>query len=148
MNGGRWNVKAIISPLMWTGLALTSVVANAQTAHPRVIAGFDHIAPQQVGKVLAAFCKENGCKADGNTWNLTVDNTTPVSIGSKCHPAGLNYDYYVQAWGSADKAFMNSARMQQLKAMLEAKGATVTLMNCSFEWSHGNYVCANSKPLP
>jgi hypothetical protein len=139
---------------MWTGLVLTSLVANAQTARPRVIAGFDHIAPQQVGNVLASFCRDNGCDAKflgkkyGYVWNLIVGNTRSAMVGSACRQAGFNYDYCVDAWGDEGKAFMNSARIQQLKAMLQTKGARVTLIDCSFEWSHGNYVCANSKPLP
>ena len=143
-------MKAILLPLMCVGLALTSVAANAQTAHPRVIAGFDHIAPQQVGNVLAMFCKKNGCKADSHTWNLIVGNTRPVGVGSACRQSGSNYDYCVGAWGDEGRAFMNPARTQQLKAMLEAKGAKVTLMDCSFEWGsgHGRYVCVNGKPLP
>lgn len=140
-------MKKIVLTLTWTGLALTFVMASAQTAHPRIIAGFDHIALQQVVKVLVAFCKENGCKADSHG-ELTLGNTRPVSVGSGCYLADRNYDYCVQTWGNEGTAFMNPARTQQLKAMLEAKGAKVTLMDCSFEWSgHDNYVCANSKPL-
>lgn len=150
-------MKAKLLPLMWAGLALTSAVANAQTASPRVIAGFDHIAPRQVGKVLAAFCEKNGCDAKflgkkyGYVWNLIVGNTRPVMVGSACRQAGFNYDYCVDAWGDLGEAFMNPARTRQLKAMLEAKSAKVTLMDCSFEWGSGgsgHYVCANGKPLP
>lgn len=143
-------MKAIFLPLVWAGLALASVTASAQTAHARGIMGFDHIASQQVGKVLVAFCKKNGCRANVHTWQLTVGNTTPVSVGGGCRRAGINYDFCVGVWGKEGMTFMNPARTQQLKAMLEAKGAKVTLMDCSFEVgnSFGHYVCADGKPLP
>ena len=138
-------MKSMLRASLSTGLALTFVMANAQTAHPRVIAGFDHAALPQVLDVLAAFCKENGCNANSHG-QLIIGNTTPISVGVECSLAGHNYDYCVQAWGNEGTVFMNPTRTQQLKAMLEAKGAKVILMDCHFGWGNsgpGSYVCAD-----
>lgn len=149
-------MRTLVQALVWAGGALVCASSGAVIpANPRAIAGFDHIRPQQVGSVLAAFCKRNGCAAQflgedhGNYgWNLNVGDTRPVLVGTGC--AGISHRYCVQTWGADGKTFMTLKRTQQLKRMLEAKGAKVVLMDCSFgPTKHGNdYVCTNGKPPP
>lgn len=121
-------------------------------ANPRTIAGFDNIQPTAVGEVLSAFCRKNGCTAKltwrNAVWHLYVGDTHVAGIGEGC--AGIPHHYCIQTIGSVAVAFMTLARTRQLARLLEAKGATVVLMDCSIEpTSHGlGYICTNGKPPP
>lgn len=147
-------ILCFASPL-WVGIAFVCATSGAVVPGARpIIAGFDDIAPQKVTDVLARFCKKNGCDVQfvtedrpSHVWNLTVNNTTPITVGGGRYAPGYSHEYYVLAGGGVGYGFVTVARVQQLKHMLEANGAKVTLMDCSVKHtSHGSdYVCTNGK---
>ena len=121
--------------------------------NPRTIAGVYHIKPHEVGVVLREFCKTNGCTAKleteflkyGYGWNIYIRNGKWVAgAGEDC--ALIPHRYCVQAEGPLGDAFMTKTRVTELKWLLEAKGAKVTLMNCKLR--PGDALCANGKPPP
>lgn len=145
--------------LISVGLGFACVCTSSGAiipANPRVVAGFDGISVQGIGEVFTAFCRRNGCTArflDAKTgsigWSLIVGDTRPVSVGPGCW--GVPHHDCVQTWGRDGRAFMTPVRLQQLKQMLEDKGAKVVLMDCSFKETEGigqHYVCTNGKSPP
>ena len=60
---------------------------------------------------------------------------------------GIPHEYCVETWGSFGKEFMSSVETQQLKNLLEAAGAKVTMMDCQLHLG-GRDVCTNGKPPP
>jgi hypothetical protein len=153
-------MKPILRALLGAGLVFVWASSSAIVpGMPPIIAGFDGIAPQQIAIVLAEFCKSNGCdvqrvseSTQGGSWNLTVGNTTPISVGGRGRRTQyFSHEYYVVAGEDVGEGFVTVARVQQLKHMLEAKGAKVTLMDCHGEWGKGGrhyYVCAHGNSPP
>lgn len=114
-----------------------SVLAFAQAipalavvpATPSLVAGIDHIKPDDLDHVLVGFCRANACRvvrhAGENLWDLATTKTDrPVTIGdASFFPP---HHYYVEVWGDVGKKYMNARRMYVLKELLKRYGAELT----------------------
>lgn len=144
--------------LVGAGGLLLSLGARASVpANPRAMAGIDHLKPDVMNTVLVAFCKANGCKVQYITqyakqfhsylWNIILDDMRPILVGGPCD---LHYQYCIYPWGKIGDTFMNKTRFSELRHALEAKGATVTPLDCKVEPTAKGFawVCAHSRPKP
>ena len=152
----------IFALIVIIGLAGLSPSSHAVIpANPRTIMGIDHIAPRELGAVLRTFCKTNGCtvKLDrdslkyGYGWSFyigkprSIYSSSVLGIGDGC--ARIPHRYCAQIFGPLYAGFVTKARLAELKRLLEAKGAKVTLMDCKVTaQSFPKYACANGKPPP
>ena len=143
--------------LVGAGGLLLSLGVGAVPANPRAMAGVDHLKPDVMNAVLVAFCKINGCKVQYITryakqfhsylWNINLDDMRPISLETPCE---LPHQYCIYPWGKIGDTFMNKARFAELRHALEAKGATVTPLDCKVEPTSKGFawVCAHRKPQP
>ena len=147
----------IFALAVFIGLAGLSPSSHAVIpANPRTIMGIDHIKPHELGVVLRKFCKTNGCTAKleteflkyGYGWHIYLRDGKWVAGAAEGCPL-ISHRYCVQTEGPLGDAFMNKARVVELKRLLESKGAKVTLMDCKVTArSFPKYACANGKPPP
>ena len=146
--------------LAGAGGLLLSLSAGAVPANPRAMAGVDHLKPDVMNAVLVPFCKTNGCKVQyitqyakqfhaylWNIWLKSDSNIRPISLETPCE---LPHQYCIYPWGKIGDTFMNKTRFAELRHALEAKGATVTPLDCKVEPTPKGFawVCAHSRPKP
>ena len=144
-------LAALIGFAAFSTQALAVIPGN-----PRTIVGIDHIKPHEVGVVLREFCKINGCTAKleteflkyGYGWHIYLRDGKWIAGAAEGCPL-ISHRYCVQTEGPLGDSFMTKARVVELKRLLEAKGAKVTLMDCKVTArSFPKYACANGKPSP
>lgn len=152
--------KRWLSLIGFGSLLLSLGAAAIVPANPRAMAGVDHLQPDVMNAVLVTFCKTNGCKVQYLTqyakqfhsysWNIWLEsdsNIRPISLGTPCE---LPYQYCIYPWGKIGDTFMDKPRFAELRHALEAKGATVTPLDCKVEATPKGFawVCDHGKDKP